>query len=174
MCYILGLGGCRARDDHAACRLASETCSILANQPQLEIACRVQRTRHVSGLAGSVGLGLQYVRVSRAEEMRRGVRGGRSEGRFTRGSTRPLIRQDARGERSQKTCETRNKKVALDQAQEPRGNSPMCIYAPPATRRRLWSYPPLCFSAAYAAPRPPKAKPICHNPAKCDGVHVNC
>ena len=60
-----------------------------------------------------VDLGLQYVQVSRAEEMRRGVRGGRSEGRFTRGSTRPLIRQDARGERSQKTCETRNKKAAL-------------------------------------------------------------
>ena len=83
----------------------------------------LRRTRHVSGLAGSVGLGLQYVRVSRAEEMRRGVRGGRSEGRFTRGSTRPLIRQDARGERSQKTCETRNKKVALDQAQEPRAKA---------------------------------------------------
>ena len=37
-CYSKGLGGCRARDDHAAGRLAGETCSILANQPQLEIA----------------------------------------------------------------------------------------------------------------------------------------
>ena len=77
----------------------------------------------MSGLAGSVGLGLQCVRVSRVEEMRGGVRGGRAEGRFTRGTTRPLIRQDARGERSQKTCETRNKKVALDQAQEPRAKA---------------------------------------------------
>ena len=81
----------------------------------------------MSGLAESMGLRLQCVRVSWVEEMRRGVRGGRAEGRFTRGTTRPLIRQDARGERSQKTCETRNKKVALDQAQESRGKSPMCV-----------------------------------------------
>ena len=79
-CYILGLGGCRARDDHAAPRLAGEMCSILANQPQLGLAAADPPE---SGFVGSVGLGLQYVRVSRADEMRRGVRGRRTEGRFS-------------------------------------------------------------------------------------------
>ena len=53
MCYILGLGGCRARDDHAACRLASETCSILANQPQLEIAAADPPCEWFGGECGS-------------------------------------------------------------------------------------------------------------------------
>ena len=54
--YILGLGGCRARDDHAAPRLAGETCSILANQPQLGLAAADPPE---SGCVGSMGLGLQ-------------------------------------------------------------------------------------------------------------------
>ena len=94
-----------------------------------------------------MGLGLQYVRVSRAEEMRRAVRGGRSEGRFTRGSTRPLIRQDARGERSQKTCETRNKKVALELAQEPRGVAQCARVARPTFGAGLDILPKLLVSS---------------------------
>ena len=52
-CYILGLGGCRARDDHAACRLAGETCSILANQPQLEVAAADPPCEGFGGECGS-------------------------------------------------------------------------------------------------------------------------
>mgnify|MGYP001408161565 CR=1 FL=1 len=100
-CYILGLGGCRARDDHAAPRLAGETCSILANQPQLGLAAADPPE---SGFVGSVGLGLQYVRVSRADEMRGGVRGRRTEGRFS--ADRPVHEspQDAREYYSGQRC----------------------------------------------------------------------
>ena len=47
------MGGCRARDDHAAGRLAGETCSILANQPQLEIAAADPPCEWFGGECGS-------------------------------------------------------------------------------------------------------------------------
>ena len=126
MCYILGLGGCRARDDHAAPRLAGETCSILANQPQLGLAAADPPE---SGFVGSAGLGLQYVRVSRADEMRRGVRGRRTEGRFS--ADRPVHESPQKMlVWKQKSKERRrNKKVALELFQHPRARAQcdMCL-----------------------------------------------
>ena len=120
MCYILGLGGCRARDDHAAPRLAGETCSILANQPQLGLAAADPPE---SGFVGSVGLGLQCVRVSRAEEMRRRVRGRRTEGRFS--ADRPVHEspQDARSWVWKSNRATPKQKVALELIQNPRARA---------------------------------------------------
>ena len=127
-CYILGLGGCRARDDHAATRLAGETCSILADQPQFGFAAADSPGEWFYGEFGSGAVDMfGNVRVSRAENMRRGVRGRRTEGRFS--ADRPVHEspQDAREGSKKQERATPKQKVALELFQNPRARA-QCVW----------------------------------------------
>ena len=84
----------------------------------------LRRDRQVSGFMGTFGsVGLRYVRVSCAENMRRGVRGRRTEGRFS--ADRPVDEspQDAREGSKKQDRATPKQKVALELFQNPRARA---------------------------------------------------